>query len=116
MNFLLPRDLVTHQSNLQPTLDSNVFTYQELSDIDAFGQDWQVLDTDPKLFQNMDRIPQYPQKCILPEATMDTQRRLGASIAKTRAEEACSHAEGGLQEDCVFDVMATGDVELAESY
>ena len=37
LNFLLPRDIVTQQSNMLPTLDSNVFTYQVNSDNDAIA-------------------------------------------------------------------------------
>jgi hypothetical protein len=31
----------------------------EMTDANAFGQEWQVLDTEPSLFQTL-RLPQYP--------------------------------------------------------
>jgi hypothetical protein len=36
-----------------------------LDDMNSFGQEWQVLDTDPKLFQTA-RFPQHPQKFTMP--------------------------------------------------
>jgi hypothetical protein len=38
-----------------------------LGDANAFGQEWQVLDTDPTLFQTA-RLPQHPQKCTMPSS------------------------------------------------
>ena len=37
------------------------------TDLNAFGQEWQVNDGDPQLFRIV-RAPQYPQECILPSA------------------------------------------------
>jgi hypothetical protein len=86
---------------------------KEIHDPNEFGQAWQVLDTDPRLFQTV-LGPQYPEKCILPEVTSESRRRLGETIARTAAEEACSHHPAGQeQKNCVFDVMATGDIDLA---
>ena len=49
-----------------------------LEDPNEFGMEWQVLDTEPKLFQNPERFPQYPDNCVLPDKTKDIGRRLGA--------------------------------------
>jgi len=87
-------------------------------DPNEFGQEWQVRDTEPMLFQEA-RFPQYPQKCVLPspvsaEESRNLRRRLGESISLEDAQEACA-GWGQDFEDCVFDVMATGDLELAEA-
>ena len=81
----------------------------------AFGQEWQVLDTEPKLFQ-AERPPQYPQACILPDPKKKSgrRRRLGASIAREAAEKACAHRTDN-KEACIFDCMATGDLEMAQA-
>lgn len=49
-----------------------------MEDGDAFGQEWQVLNTETKLFQAT-RIPQHPQQCILPSPSK-TGRRLGQTV------------------------------------
>jgi hypothetical protein len=88
-----------------------------LNDANAFGQEWQVLDTDPTLFQTT-RLPQHPQKCIMPsaKATSTLRRRLEESSMDqlAAAEKACAHWGKGM-DDCVFDVLATGDLEMAEA-
>ena len=85
----------------------------ELSDPNEFGQEWQVRTHEPRLFQNSERYPQYPQKCVLPDLRA-AGRRLGHSLALEAAEEACAHWTKNKNE-CIFDVMATGDLELAHA-
>jgi hypothetical protein len=85
-----------------------------MTDVNAFGQEWQVCATDPALFQTA-RFPQYPQKCTLPStmATSMLRRRLSeSSVDELAAEKACAHWGDG-KDDCVFDVLATGDLEMA---
>jgi hypothetical protein len=85
-----------------------------LNDPNTFGQEWQVLDTEPKLFQAF-RLPQHPQVCTLPPPkTVSRLRRrlLESSIEVLAAEEACAHWGEG-KDDCIFDVLATGDLEMA---
>ena len=82
-------------------------------DVKAFGQEWQVRDTEPMLF-TIPRKPQYPTKCILPDDdTTVSGRRLGETLAQENAEKACAHFSGDSHSVCVFDVLATGDQELA---
>lgn len=72
-------------------------------DHNEFGQEWQVLDSEPKLFQDRDRFPQHPHhKCVLPDPTKDSRRRLGETVAREAANIACSHW-GDLKEMCVQD-------------
>jgi hypothetical protein len=86
-----------------------------LDDANAYGQEWQVLDTEPSLFQTV-RFPQHPQVCKLPPPMRVKQlrRRLteSSSVDELAAEKACEHWGEG-KDDCVFDVLATGDLEMA---
>merc|ERR1712019_57187 len=86
-------------------------------DLNAFGQEWQVLPGDGNLLHFDESALQAPSKCSIP-AKVDLRRRLGESkISVEIAEEACA---GVANEDdfnlCVFDVMATGDKDLAGAY
>jgi hypothetical protein len=85
-----------------------------LNDWNAFGQEWQVRETEPELFQTV-RFPQHPQVCTMPAPTMVNQlrRRLSEStVEELAAEKACAHWGEG-KDDCVFDVLATGDLDMA---
>jgi hypothetical protein len=85
-----------------------------IDDHNAFGQEWQVQDTEPMLFVAADRAPQYPAKCVLPSTSAaEKQRRLGLTVAQIAAEEACGHWEPHVRDLCIYDVMASGDLELA---
>ena len=84
-----------------------------LADPNAFGQEWQVRHDEPKLFMST-RLPQHPATCNMPNTVKAKGRRLGESIAKETAELACE--KWGAQKDlCVFDVLATGDLEIADA-
>ncbi|CAB9510568.1 expressed unknown protein [Seminavis robusta] len=81
----------------------------------AMGLEWQVRDDDVKLFET-DRHPQYPQKCILPEITAEREaRRLGEGVTEGEAEVACAHLRSNAHAfaNCVYDVTAMNDLELA---
>jgi hypothetical protein len=86
-----------------------------LDDANAFGQEWQVLDTEPTLFQTL-RLPQHPMECTMPPPMQASQlrRRLleSSSVTELAAEEACAHWGEGT-DNCVFDVLTTGDLEMA---
>jgi hypothetical protein len=86
-----------------------------IEDANAFGQEWQVLDTELSLFQTI-RLPQHPNVCTMPTPMQASQlrRRLSesSSIDELAAERACAHWGEG-KDDCVFDVLATGDLEMA---
>jgi hypothetical protein len=81
-----------------------------------YGQEWQVLDTEPSLFHTV-RFPQYPTQCKMPTAKAASQlrRRLAATSSDETiaAEKACEKWGEG-KEDCVYDVLATGDLAMAE--
>lgn len=89
----------------------------------SFGEEWQVNDQDPMLFQDA-REPQYPVTCLYdesPEKKNLRHRRLldnGASIKKAMDLEAAMAACAStiveqIRQFCIEDVMATGDLELA---
>jgi hypothetical protein len=85
-----------------------------IDDANAFGQEWQVLDTEPSLFQTV-RFPQHPTACTMPTPVQASQlrRRLSESpVDELAAEKACEHWGEG-KDDCVFDVLTTGDLEMA---
>jgi Lamin Tail Domain len=82
-----------------------------------YGFEWQVRDTDQTLFHDI-QIPQYPQKCVMPKAMeVSAQgRRLGEQISEDKAKSVCSHVGAEDFDFCVFDVMATSDVDMAKAY
>jgi hypothetical protein len=86
-----------------------------IDDANAFGQEWQVLNTEPSLFQTV-RFPQHPTVCTMPTPVQASQlrRRLSetSSAGQLAAEKACAHWSEG-KDDCVFDVLTTGDLEMA---
>ena len=83
------------------------------ADYNEFGQEWQVLEDEPKLFQgSTSLVPQSPTKCFIP--AVKAGRRLGESLATATAEAACSIYDGYKKDMCVFDVVAMGDLEIAE--
>jgi hypothetical protein len=85
------------------------------------------LDTEPNLFQEK-RFPQYPQGCVYESSTsfkkkktMLRRRLLLDSVDEAALEmdarKACAKSVGDdtiMNQFCFDDVMATGDIELAE--
>jgi hypothetical protein len=85
-----------------------------LDDANAFGQEWQVLESEAILFRRL-RLPQQPMECTLPPPMQTSQirrRLLESSVDELAAEKACAHWGEG-KDDCVFDVLTTGDLEMA---
>ena len=88
-----------------------------MTDMDAFGQEWQVRSSEEKLFHSLEGV-QHPESCRMPTATELKSRRLGeSSIDLNDAKRACAHVSNPQDFDaCVFDVLATNDKDLAGSY
>ena len=83
-----------------------------LNDHDRFAEEWQVLDSEPKLFLGP-RFPQHPDRCI---PALKAERKLLESedtILRNAAKEACSHVRGQKLDFCVDDIIATGNFDLA---
>ena len=100
-----------------------------LNDPIAFGQEWQVLEDEPKLFHSLEGPQQPFQQCEMPAMRRlnKGKKRLGQPevidmqptgivITHAAAEAACAHAPGEDRDVCIFDVLATNDVEMAGAY
>jgi hypothetical protein len=90
-----------------------------IEDCNEFGQEWQVLPDGPMLFHEVVG-PQSPnQKCILPIEVHaeEKRRRLGeATVTEVEAELACAKVSAKEHDACVFDVLATDDIDMAGAY
>ncbi len=87
----------------------------------SYGEEWQVNDSDPKLFQDKTRHPQFPATCEYKADRKNTfmrgsRRHLLETerVSVEAATKACAHLTSVKREFCVDDVMATGDLELVE--
>ncbi|KAL3920908.1 MAG: hypothetical protein SGILL_003029, partial [Bacillariaceae sp.] len=87
----------------------------QMTDTNAFGQEWQVrYDVDPQLFHS--RVgPQWPTKCTMPEAPKP-EGRVARHLRMSMAKEACANVNKAVFDDCVADVVATNDAGLASAY
>lgn len=83
-----------------------------VEDENEFGQQWQVRGN--SYFHNIEGA-QFPEKCMIPDASERRQRRLGEhTITEEEAEQACARS---MDKDlCVFDVLALNDIEIAGAY
>merc|ERR1712232_418432 len=90
----------------------------EIGDFHKLGNEWQVLPTDFMLFHKTE-APQFPKKCIEPEDPRgDRKRRLEeSSVSAEDAEKACASLTDELnRKDCVYDIIATQDMDMAGAY
>jgi hypothetical protein len=91
----------------------------ELGDFSMLGNEWQVLPDENMLFHDISK-PQFPEKCIEPEDPRGERRRfLGeSSITEEQTEAACaSIVEDPLdRKDCVYDVLATQNIDMVGAY
>lgn len=88
-----------------------------IQDNKEFGFDWQVREADAMLFREA-QGPQYPTSCRMPspKAIKRRKRRLGESmISYQQAEEACASWDEESREACIYDVLATGDLKMAQA-
>lgn len=86
-----------------------------IEDANEFGAEWQVREGEPMLFQSA-RHPQYPHVCIMPDPAIKEGRRLGAGdVSVEEAEKACASWSVETREGCIHDVIASGDLELADA-
>jgi len=91
-----------------------------IEDVNAFGQEWQVLAEEPQLFHSYhaEWIVPAGQKCAMPENTIAKtklrQRRLRSGLSTAVVEKACSHLESADdRKACEYDVTATQDTGMA---
>lgn len=98
------------------TLGRDGFTV--LHDFSELGNEWQVLPSEDMLFHDLSE-PQFPKKCIEPEDPQGARRRrLGEdSVTEDAAEAACaSIADAADRKDCVYDILATQDLDMVGAY
>jgi hypothetical protein len=90
-----------------------------IDEYNDFGQEWQVLPDGAKLFHEV-AGPQLPdQMCILPSElhAEEKRRRLGeVAVTEIEAELACVKVPVQERDACVFDVLATDDLDMAGAY
>lgn len=91
-----------------------------LDNFRMLGNEWQVLPFEQMLFHSTEK-PQFPQRCIEPEDARGIKRRrrrLGESTITTEdAEKACSQLANPLdRKDCVYDILATQDLEMVGAF
>lgn len=90
----------------------------DINDYTDLGNEWQVLPTDGKLFRQA-VPPQFPELCIQPEDPRgERQRRLSESnISIEQAEETCASLKDPLViKDCVYDILATQDLDMVGAF
>ena len=86
-----------------------------MDELDTFGQEWQVLDSEQNLFHNI-AGPQHPVRCEIPTYS-EMRRRLGEStVTIKQAQKACANVNKEVVDLCVFDVMATSNKLIVGSY
>ena len=78
---------------------------------EAHALEWQVRDTEPVLFQSI-RAPQFPATCLPPKKMLG--KRLGDTHMRAKAEKVCAAHKSGDIDNCIFDVMATRNMNAAE--
>jgi len=93
--------------------------FRTLDDFTELGNEWQVLPSDNMLFHDIAE-PQFPKKCIVPEDPRgDRRRRLAESkISMETAEAACRKALTRPLDikDCVYDIIATQDLDMVGAF
>lgn len=88
------------------------------NDFTSFSFDLQVNMDDPKLFQE-DRAPQLPyERCRMPDVeVISMRRRLRSHDNDELVQNANAVCQGAVDLDlCVDDVLATGDVDMADHF
>ncbi|CAJ1939578.1 unnamed protein product [Cylindrotheca closterium] len=90
-----------------------------MDDFAEFGDEWQVLPSEPRLFHEVSE-PQFPELCIKPEDPRgERKRRLAeSSISIEAAEAACGSAltDPLTIKDCVYDILATQDLDMVGAF
>jgi len=84
-------------------------------DMNAFGQDWQVLPSEGMHFHNLEG-PQAPEKCEIPQSSNIRRRLFESDVSQEEAKISCGSVDPDVFEMCVFDVMATGDKDIVGAY
>ena len=84
-------------------------------DVEAFGAEWQVRDFEPMLFHDK-RVPQYPNKCQMPDPDAVEERIAELSRVELNAANASCKGTGKYYKACVLDTRLTGNMETGKYY
>jgi len=86
-----------------------------LDDSNEFGQEWQVLSTEPELFSQRGTVG--PNDMCSSPSSIEMRRRLQSSVVTLKeAENACNSVNKEMKDLCIFDVMATNDKSSSGAY
>lgn len=85
-----------------------------LENADEYGQEWQVHPSEPMLFHNASHAD--PLKCTMPDTAQKSRRLQESTLTSEDAAIACAGVPEDDRDDCIFDVLATDDKHMAESY
>jgi len=86
-----------------------------LDNLNNFGQEWQVLASEPKLFHDI-QGPQQPTRCEIPTNSEMRRRLEHGTITLQDAKKMCAHVSEDVTDFCIFDVMATSDKSTVGAY
>jgi len=86
-----------------------------LDEFNAFGSEWQVLHSEPKLFRVVEG-PQHPTQCEIPSSLALRRRLADSTISLVDARKACADVQEDAFDLCLFDVLATNDEMTAGAY
>jgi len=89
-----------------------------IHDFREYGSEWQVTPMEDMLFHSTEE-PQFPKKCLEPEDPRgERRRRLDESdITLEQAEKACARLTDPLdRKDCVYDILATQDIDMVGAF
>ena len=90
----------------------------EIVDEVEFGLEWQVNAQEPILFE-ASRAPQLVdgQQCKMPDiSAADLKRRLSESeVSQEMAEKVCGHWDEHFRKACIYDVLITSDLGMANA-
>merc|ERR1711935_137946 len=84
-------------------------------DMNAFGQEWQVLSSEPKAFHTYNG-QQNSNECYIPSSKEMRHRLEASEVTLIAAKKSCLNVDKETMDLCVFDVMATNDVSTAGAY
>ena len=90
----------------------------EMHVFNELGMEWQIRPSDNMLFHDVSD-PQYPKRCVLPEDPQGQRKRRLAesSVSMEDAEKACASLTDELdRKECVYDIIATQDLDMAGAY
>lgn len=89
-----------------------------IDDFSELGMEWQVHPTDNMLFHDISD-PQFPKMCIQPEDPQGERRRHldESSVSEEKAEATCSAVNDAIdRKNCVYDILATQDLDMVGAY